>query len=46
MKNAYKLQFSSEMKEIRIKHDMSKEDRQKEYELRQEARQKQMRDSN
>ena len=26
MKNAYKLQFSSEMKEIRIKHDMSKED--------------------
>ena len=43
MKNAYKLQFStSEMKEIRIKHDMSKEDRQREYELRQEARQKQM----
>ena len=46
MKNAYKLQFSSEMKEIRIKHDMSKEDRQKEYGLRQEARQKQMGDSN
>ena len=43
MKNAYKLQFStSEMKEIRIKHDMSKEDRQREYEFRQEARQKQM----
>ena len=43
MKNAYKLQFStSEMKEIQIKHDMSKEDRQREYELRQEARQKQM----
>ena len=39
------LQFSSEMKEIRIKHDMSKEDRQKEYELRQEARQKQMDDT-
>ena len=46
MKNAYKLQFStSEMKEIQIKHDMSKEDRQREYELRQEARQKQMDDS-
>ena len=45
MKNAYKLQFSSEMKEIRIKHDMSKEDRQKEYELRQEARKKQMDDT-
>ena len=45
MKNAYKLQFSSEMKEITIKHDMSKEDRQKEYELRQETRQKQMDDT-
>ena len=42
MKNAYKPHFSSEMKEIRIKHDMSKEDRQKEYELRREARQKEM----
>ena len=46
MKNAYKLQFSSEMKEVRIKHDMSKEDRQKEYELRREARQRQTDDSN
>ena len=34
MKNAYKLQFlTSEMKEIRSKHDMSKEDRQREYEM-------------
>ena len=45
MKNAYKLQSSnSEMKKIRIKHDMNKEDRQREYELRKEAQQKQMSD--
>ena len=45
MKNAYKLQSSdSEVKKIRIKHDMNKEDRQREYELRKEAQQKQMSD--
>ncbi len=41
MKNACKLQDSMEMKNIRIKHDMNKEDRQREYELRKEAKTKQ-----
>ncbi len=48
MRNANKLRFSSSkyMQNIRIKHDMSKDDRQKEYELRKEAKEKQSESKN
>jgi len=43
MKNAYKLQYSKSdyLKKVGIKHDMNKEERQKDAELRQEAKKQQ-----
>ena len=43
MRNAFRLQFSGsdEWKKVGIKHDMSKEERVKDAELRREARKKQ-----
>ena len=48
MKSAYKLQYTDceYMKKISIKHDMNKEERTKETELRREAKSLQAEDSN
>ena len=38
MKNAYKLKSSEELKKVFIQHDLSKEDREREYQLRKDAK--------